>query len=115
MRNGLHTLTGVSAANTAKTHTISVPRAVGGVKKECYIRSLTVSTQGADPASDIEVDIDDNGVTVWSVTLRAGQIFGGHFRFDDMPVIARAGDCTITTSAAGASCIVKVSTVYSIT
>ena len=114
MRNGLRTLTGVSAANTFKTHTISVPRDNVG-KRECYIRSLTVSTQGADPASDIEVDIDDNGTTIWSVTLRAGQVFGGHFRFDDCPVIVRAGDCTITTSAAGAACVVKVSTVYSIT
>ena len=74
MRNGLRTLTGVSAANTAKTHTITVPQA-NSVKRECYIRSLTVSTQGADPASDIEVDIDDNGSTIWSVTLRRGQVF----------------------------------------
>ena len=114
MRNGLKTLTGVSAANTEKTHTIAVPRDNVG-KRECYIRSLTVSTQGADPASDVAIDVKDNAVTVWSVTLRAGQVFGGHFRFDDMPVICRAGDCTIVTSAAGAACIVKVSTVYSIT
>lgn len=114
MRNGLYTLTGISAANTAKTHTITVPRA-GLAKKECYIRSLTISTQGADPASDIEVDIKDNAVEIWSITLRAGQVFGCHLRFDDAPVICRAGDCTIVTSAAGAGCLVKVSSVYSIT
>ena len=116
MRNGLHTLTGISAANTAKTHTITMNGARGTlIPRECLIRSLTVSTQGADPASDIEVDIKDNGTEIWSVTLRAGQVFGGHFRFDDCPVIVRAGDCTIITSAAGAGCLVKVSAVYSIT
>jgi hypothetical protein len=116
VRNALKTITGASAANTAKTHTITAPavNATLGRTKEIGIRSLTVSTSGADPANDITVTISDNGVAIWAVELRSAQVFGGHFRFDDYPVICRAGDCTIDTDAAGASCLVHVSAVYTV-
>jgi hypothetical protein len=116
MSNGLRSFTGVSAANTAKTHTITLPKVnVNSSKlKKIFIRSLTISTSGADPANDITVAVNDNGSAVWSVELRAAQIFGGHFKFDNYPIVIRDGNLTIVTDAAGAGCLVTVSAVYTV-
>lgn len=107
------TLVGDSAANTAKTHTITQPTGNKGTK-DIEIRSLTVSTAGADIAADTTISIQDNAVEIWRVELRSGKVFGGHFRFDDYPLTIRDGDCTIVTDAAGASVIVSVSVVYNV-
>jgi hypothetical protein len=106
----------VSAANTAKTHTIVLPtiNKTSTKKKEIQIRSLTISTSGADIGADTGVAVQDNGTTIWNVELRSAKVFGGHFRFDDYPITIRNGNLTIVSDAAGAGCIVTVSMVYSV-
>jgi hypothetical protein len=98
-----------SSANTAVTLTITMPTG----KHRIYLRSLTVTTRGADLATDVEVDVDDNAVEVWSMSLRAGQIAAAHVEFPkNGPVVARAGDMTITAGAGGASVLVKIAATY---
>lgn len=101
--------TGSSAANTAKTHTITK---LSG--KAIRLHSLTVSTRGADSATDCQVTISDNGTVVWRVSLRLAKVFGGHFNFDSCPIPIRNGNLTIDTGAAGALCIVDVSATYEV-
>ena len=117
MLNNLRTLTGVSLANTAKTHTISaiVPgTGTGGMRRKINIHSIAISTGGGDIAADCTVTINDNAVGIWAVEMRAGKVFGGYFRFDDYPITIKDGDCTIVTDAAGAGVTVTVSIVYSV-
>lgn len=108
-RNTSSAFTGISAANAAKTHTVTLPTG-----KEIFVHTLTVSTSGADIAADCTIAIKDNAVSVWEVELRAGQLFGGHFDFSSCPIPIRAGDLTVVTDAAGAGCLVTVSMTYEV-
>ena len=100
-----------SAADTAVTLTI----AMGNGKNRIFLRSLTVTTRGADLPDDVQIDVNDDGTEIWSMNLRSLQVFGAHISFPkNGPVIARAGDMTIVAGAAGAACIVKISCTYEI-
>ena len=116
MRNGLRTFTGVSAANTAKTHTVTLPKvhATSGAYREIRIHSLTVSTGGGDLSADCTISVQDNASEVWKTELRSGKVFGGNFNFGDYPIVIRNGDLTIVTDAGGANVIVTISAVYSV-
>jgi hypothetical protein len=82
-------------------------------KKRIFIRHLTLTTKGADPATDVTIDIKDNGTIVYPIALRAGSVFGVNADFGKgIPI--RAGDCTIVVGAAGASCITVLGVVYEI-
>lgn len=108
-RKWTNAVTNDSAANTAKTTTITKPTG-----KEIYIHTLTVSTGGADLAADCSIVINDNAVAVWKVEFRAGQIFGGHFDFSSCPIPVRSGDATIVVDAGGASVVTTTSVTYEI-
>jgi hypothetical protein len=100
-----------SGANAAVTLTI----AMGNGKSRIFLRSLTVTTRAADIATDVEVDVKDDGTELWSLSLRAGQLFGAHVEFPkNGPVIARAGDMTVVAGAGGAAVLVKISCTYEI-
>lgn len=104
-----HGYAGESAANTAKTHTITDESG-----KQIYLNSLALSLKGADSSNDIDVDVKDNGTTIWSVTMRDGGVLGGFFDFSAAPIVIANGDLTIVTGAGGADCIVKVSVAYEV-
>jgi hypothetical protein len=108
-------MTGDSAANTAKTHTITAPAVNSGTskKKKVVIHSITVSTKGADIAADVGVLLTKANGETWNVELRSGKVFGGHFNFDH-PIDCGHGDVTITTDAGGASVVVTTSVVYEV-
>jgi len=108
----IRSFTGKSAANTAKTHTITKPVASTNVSRDILIHSLTVSTSGGDIAADCTIAVNDNGTSVWEVELRNAKIYGGHFDFSSCPIPIRDGNCTIVTDAAGANVIVTVSAIY---
>jgi hypothetical protein len=104
----VHVTTQDSGANAANALTIA-----RGNKKRIFIKSLTVSTSGADIAADISVIIEDNDVDVWKCILRSGQVYGGHFDFGKgLPI--RNGDCDIDVSAGGALVVTTVSVVYEV-
>ena len=107
--NELRVMTGDSAANTEKTHTVAKP---GG--KKIYIYSLSVSTSGADISADAEILIKDNAVTVWKFMLRTAVSFGGFMTFSDCPIPIRDGNLTIVTGEGGAGVIVTVSITYKV-
>ena len=100
-----------SAANTAVTLTITMP----SKKNRIVLRDLVISTRGADLATDVEVDVKNNGTEVWSMNLRAGQLFGAHIPFPkNGPIVCKEGDMTITAGAGGASVLVKIAATYEI-
>ena len=103
----LRNFTGESAANTAKTHSISVGT-VGSVN----FKSLTISTRGADQAADIKIAITDGGRERWIVWLRESQIHGAHFsEIGDIILANTPSTLEITTGAAGTGCIIVISCV----
>jgi hypothetical protein len=104
----VHVQTQDSTANAAQSLAIS-----RGNKKRIYIKSLTISTGGADLAADCSVIIEDNDVDVWKVELRSGKVFGGHFDFGKgLPI--RNGDCDIDVDAGGAGVTTHLSVVYEV-
>jgi hypothetical protein len=105
----IKTVTGTSGANAAQTLTITLP----ANKKRIFLRHLTVTTKGADVASDIDIVINDNAVAIYPIALRTGKVFGGDFDFGKgIPI--RAGDCTIVIDAGGASVVTVAGAVYEI-
>lgn len=96
-----------SASNTANTHTLGVPGDTAWVD----ITSLTISSRGGDISADVKVTIYDNNTERWSVSLRSGQVFGGHFsNIGIIPI--KNGVMKIHTDAGGASVYMVVSCVY---
>ena len=101
------TYTSESTANATKTHILNIP----GKTKWVDVKSLTISTRGADVAADISITIQDDGAPRWKVWLRSAQIFGGHF--PNIGVIPlSSGKMKIVTAAGGSGVIVTVSCVY---
>ena len=103
------TANGTSSANTELTVTISLP----SNKSRIFIRTLTVTTKGADISGDVDIAINDNETLTYPIALRSAEVCGGHFDFGKgIPI--RGGDCTIVVDAGGASVITVVGVVYEI-
>lgn len=107
--NWTYATTDESAANTAKTVTITKPTG-----KEIHIHSLAIGSRGADISSDVTVTINDNAIAIWAMEFRAGQVFGGFFDFSSCPIPIRAGDATIVADAGGAGVIMRIAATYEI-
>lgn len=98
-----------STANAEVTLTIAMPPS----KHRIYLRSLTITTRGADVATDVEVDVKENGTEIWSTNLRAGKVFWEFFPFPkNGPIVSREGDLTVVAGAAGADVLLKIAATY---
>ena len=101
------TYTGESTADATGTH------ALGTVGQTYWvdIKSLTISTRGADVAKDVKIEIKDASEARWVGYLRSGKEFGKEF--SDIGMVKMTDAFTIVTSAVGAAGIAVVSCVYS--
>ena len=98
---------GTSTTDAAVTVTITRPAFKRGW---IMIKSITVTTKGADIAKDTDIVLNDNGVAVWAAVLRSGKVYGGHFQ--DLHIPIKNGDATVVVDAAGASVVAIASVVY---
>ena len=112
-----HTMTGVSADNTAKTHTIDAPEVNSSStnKKKIILHSITVTTSGADIAADVGVLITASHTgDTWNAELRSGKVFGMDKVFGPNGWDCGHDDVTIVTDAGGAGVVVTVSVHYEV-
>ena len=101
------TFTGESTADATATHALGTP----GQTHWVDIKSLIISTRGADVAKDVKIEIKDAAEARWVGYLRSGKEWGN--TYSDIGMIKMTDAFTIVITAIGAAGISVASCVYS--